>query len=106
MSLLLTTGSVLMCAHGGHATPVALATRVLVGGQAALAQPAPLLVAGCANPSPPAGTGPCVTAQFVSGTTRVRSSGLPLLVDSGPSICTPTGTPLTVVATQPRVRAQ
>jgi len=102
---LLTAGSVLVCAHGGHATPVALATRVLVGGEPALAL-APLLIAGCLNPPPPAGTGPCVTAQFVTGTTRVRSMGLPLLVDTGPSICVPTGTPLTVAATQPRVSAQ
>lgn len=105
MSFLLTAGSVLMCAHGGHATPTVLSPRVLVGGQPALAQ-APLVVAGCANPSPPAGTGPCVTAQFLIGSARVRSMGLSLLVASGPSICVPTGTPLTVAAVQPRVRAQ
>jgi len=105
MSLLLTADSVLMCAHGGHATPVVFANRVLVGGAPALAT-APLVVAGCANPPPPAGTGPCVTGQFLVGTTRVRSMGLSLLVDTGPSLCVPTGTPLTVVAAQPRVRAQ
>ena len=105
MSSLLTAGSVLMCAHGGQALPTVLAPRVLVGGQPALAQ-ATLVIAGCANPSPPVGTGPCVTAEFLIGTTRVRSGGLGLLVDSGPSICVPTGTPVTAVATQPRVRAQ
>ena len=105
MPAVLTLGSMLLCAHGGRASPTVVAARVLIGGQAALAA-GPLIVAGCANPPPPAGTGPCITAQFLMTTTRVRSAGLPLLIESTSSICVPTGTPLTVAALQTRVSAQ
>jgi hypothetical protein len=105
MPSVLAADSVLICAHGGRATPTVLSSRVLVGGQPALLQ-VPLLVAACANPPPPTGTGPCVTAQFLIGTARVRSMGLSLLVDSGPSVCVPTGTPLTVAFAQSRVQAR
>ena len=36
---------------------------------------------------------------------RVLSSGQPLLVQAGLTVCAPTGTPLLVIATQPRVSA-
>ena len=49
--------------------------------------------------------GPCVTAQWAVGTTRVTSSGQPLVVLSSQAICAPTGTPLLIVATQTRVTA-
>ena len=104
MAFVLTAGSLLVCAHGGHATPAVVAPRLQIGGQPALAQ-GPFFVAGCANPPPPAGTGPCVTAEFLIAATRVRSTGLALLTDAAPSLCTPTGTPLTVAALQARVRA-
>ena len=104
MASVLTIGSVVLCAHGGRATATGIAMRIRIEGQPALVQ-APLVVAGCANPPPPSGTGPCVTAQFVTAATRVRSMGLPLLTDWGPSICTPTGTPLSVAVVQPRVSA-
>ena len=105
MPAVLTIGSTLLCAHGGQAISMAPAARLRLAGQPALVQ-VPFLVAGCANPPPPTGTGPCVTAQFLTAATRVRSMGLPLLVDSGLSICVPTGTPLTAVALQARVSAQ
>jgi hypothetical protein len=44
-----------------------------------------------------------VTAQWVVGTTRVLSNGQPLVVQSSQAICAPTGTPLVIVVTQPRV---
>lgn len=105
MPAVLSLGSLLLCAHGGHATPTVVAPRVLIGGQAALAE-GPLIVAGCPNSPPPAGTGPCVTAQFLFTSTRVRSTGLRLLVESTASVCVPTGTPLTVAALQARVSVQ
>ena len=74
-------------------------------GQPTVLMTSPYVVAGCTLPPPSAANGPCVTAQWVSGTTRVTSSGQPLLVQSSQAVCTPTGTPLIIVATQIRVSA-
>jgi hypothetical protein len=65
----------------------------------------PYVVAGCTLPPPPAANGPCVTAQWITGTTRVTSNGQPLVVQSSQAICAPTGTPLIVAVTQTRVSA-
>ena len=64
---------------------------------------APYVVAGCALPPPPAANGPCVTAQWITGATRVTSNGQPLLLLDSQAICAPTGTPLVIVMTQTRV---
>ena len=56
-------------------------------------------------PPPPAGNGPCVTAQWLVGTMRVMSNGQPMVVQSSQAICVPTGTPLMIVMTQTRVSA-
>ena len=98
-------GAQVLCAHGGQAQPTVPNPRVLVSGQPTVLMTSPYVVAGCAFPLPPAANGPCVTAQWLSGTTRVLSNGQPLLVQSSQAICVPTGTPLLIVATQPRVSA-
>jgi hypothetical protein len=77
----------------------------MVGGQPTVALTGPYVVAGCALPPPPAANGPCVTAQWIVGTTRVTSNGQPLLVQSSQAICAPTGTPLIITVTQVRVTA-
>ncbi len=100
---LLHLGATVMCAHGGQAQPTAVQPRVLVSGQPVVTLAAPYVVAGCAFPPPPAGNGPCVTAQFVDGATRVLAEGLPVLLLDSQAICVPTGTPLIVAVTQPRV---
>ena len=102
---LLHVGATVMCAHGGQAQPTAPNPRVTVLGQPTVLMTAPYAVAGCAMPPPNAGNGPCVTAQWTTGTTRVTSTGQPLLVQSSTSICAPTGTPLVVTVTQTRVSA-
>jgi hypothetical protein len=102
---LLHVGATVLCAHGGQAQPTVPNPRVTVSGQPTVTQAAPYVVAGCALPPPPAANGPCVTAQWVTGTTRVTSNGQPLLVQSSQAICAPSGTPLIVVAMQPRVSA-
>jgi hypothetical protein len=76
--------------------------RVKVSGQPVVCQPAPHVVAGC--PFPPVSGGPCVTASWVTGATRVRAGGMPVLLQDSQAICAPTGTPLTVVMTQFRVK--
>lgn len=98
-------GAQVLCSHAGQATPTAPNPRVTVSGQATTLITAPYVVAGCTLPPPNAANGPCVTAQWTSGTTRVLSNGQPLVVQSSQAICTPTGTPLLIVATQARVTA-
>ena len=102
---LLHVGAQVLCSHAGHATPTAPNPRVTVSGQPTVLMTSPYVVAGCTLPPPTAANGPCVAAQWLSGTTRVTSNGQPLLVQSSQAFCTPTGTPLIIVATQPRVSA-
>ncbi len=102
---LLHVGAQVLCSHAGQATATVPNPRVTVSGQPTVLVSSPYMVAGCTLPPPTAANGPCVTAQWLSGTTRVTSNGQPLLVQSSQAVCTPTGTPLTVVATQTRVSA-
>ena len=99
---LLHVGATVMCAHGGQAQPTAPNPRVLVSGQPIVTQPAPYVIAGC--PFNVSGAPvPCVTAQWVSGATRVMSNGAPVLLLDSQAICTPNGTPLIITVTQTRV---
>lgn len=102
---LLHVGATVLCSHAGQAQPTVPNPRVMVSGQPTVTLAAPYVVAGCTLPPPPAANGPCVTAQWVTGTTRVLSNGQPLLVQSSQAICAPSGTPLIIVVTQPRVSA-
>jgi hypothetical protein len=103
--LLVHVGAQVMCSHGGQAQPSVPNPRVLVSGQPTVAMTSPYVVAGCAFPPPPNGNGPCVTGQWLTGTTRVLSNGQPLVVNAGSSICAPTGTPMIAAVTQLRVTA-
>ena len=99
---LLHLGATVRCSHAGQAQPTAVNPRVLVSGQPTVTIASPYVVAGCAMPSPSAGNGPCVTAQFVSAATRLTSNGQPLLLLDSEAICAPTGTPLLILSTQTR----
>jgi len=98
-------GAQVLCPHAGQAQPTVPNPRVMVSGQPTVTIAAPYVVAGCTLPPPPAANGPCITAQWISGATRVFSNGQPLVVQSSQAICAPTGTPLLIVATQTRVSA-
>jgi hypothetical protein len=98
-------GATVTCSHGGQAQPTVPNPRVAVMGQPTVTIAGPYVVAGCVLPPPPGANGPCVTAQWVSGSVRVTSNGQPLVVLSSQAICVPTGTPLLIVATQTRVTA-
>jgi hypothetical protein len=100
---LLHLGATVKCSHGGPAEPTAVQPRVLVSGQAVVTQAAPYTVAGCTLPPPPAANGPCLSAQFVTGATRVFAEGVPLLLFDSEALCVPTATPLIVGETQTRV---
>ena len=98
-------GATVLCSHGGQAQPTVPNPRVLVSGQPTVTLAAPYVVAGCALPPPPGANGPCITAQWLVGTTRVLSNGQPLIVQSSQAICAPTGTPLIIAVTQVRASA-
>jgi hypothetical protein len=100
---LLDFSATVMCAHGGQAQPTAVEPRVLLSGQPIVTLAAPYVVAGCAFPPPPAANGPCLTAQFVEGATRVFALGVPVLLLDSQAICAPTATPLVIAQTQVRV---
>ena len=102
---MLHVGATVMCSHGGQAQPTVPNPRVTVMGQPAVAMTGPYAVAGCAFPPPPNGNGPCVTAQWITGSVRVTSNGQPLLLLDSQAICAPTGTPLLITVTQTRVTA-
>lgn len=96
-------GATVLCSHGGQAVPTVPSPMVLVSGMPIATITAPYAVAGC--PFVPPATGPCVTGQWIVGTVRVLSQGQPIAIQSGVSICAPTGTPLLPVAAQTRVLA-
>ena len=98
-------GAQVMCSHAGQAQPTVPNPRITVSGQPTVAITSPYVVAGCTLPPPPTANGPCVTAQWLSGTTRILSNGQPLLVQSSQAICAPTGTPLIIAVTQTRATA-
>jgi hypothetical protein len=102
---LLHMGATVLCSHAGQAQPTVPNPRVMVNGMPTVTQSAPYVIAGCTLPPPTAANGPCVTAQWLSGTTRVLSNGQPLLVQSSQAVCAPSGTPLMIVMTQTRVSA-
>ena len=90
------------CPHAGQGKPMLVNARVKVMGQPIVLQSTPYAVAGCTLP--PLAGGPDVTALWVTGALRVRSSGIPLLLVDGRAQCVPTGSPLTVVPSQARVK--
>jgi hypothetical protein len=100
---LLHQGATVLCSHAGQAQPTVPNPRVRVSGQPIVTQPNPYVIAGCPF-VPPAGNGPCVTAQWITAATRVRAGGVPILLQDSQSICAPTGTPLNIILTQMRVR--
>ena len=99
---LLHQGATVICAHAGQAQPTVPNPRVKVMGQPVVTQPNPFVVSGCGltgTPNPP-----CATAQWVTAATRVRVGGLPVLLQDSQATCIPTGTPLTILVTQVRVK--
>ncbi|MEM6714575.1 MAG: hypothetical protein AAGD09_12705 [Cyanobacteria bacterium P01_F01_bin.56] len=100
---LLHVGATVLCSHGGQAQPTVPYPRVLVSGQPIVTQSAPYVVAGCPLPPPPGANGPCVSAQWTTGSTRVLANGVPVVLLSSQAVCAPTGTPLIPGVSQTRV---
>jgi uncharacterized Zn-binding protein involved in type VI secretion len=93
-------GATVTCGHKtGRAEPLAVNGRVTLGGRAAVLLAAPWRVSGCTQPPQTR----CVTAAWITGSTRVTSSGAPLVVQGGTAVCAPSPVALQVTAVQPRV---
>ncbi len=99
---LLHQGATVLCTHGGQAQPTTPVPRVLVSSMPIVTIAAPYVISGCPF-VPTGGNGPCVTGQWLVGATRVFANGQPVVLQSSTSICTPTGTPMLIAATQTRV---
>ena len=104
MPALLTMNSVVLCAHGGVCKPTVPAVRVRVAGSPAVAQGTPWIVSGCSLAA--TGGNGCATVSFQSASLRVKSNGMPLLLQTSAASGMPSGAPVNVIATQPRVNAQ
>lgn len=96
---LLHQGASVLCQHGGQAQPTAPNLRVRVNGQPVATQPMPHVVA-CGFSTP------CMTAQWITAATRVRAGGAPVLLQDSQAVCAPTGSSLSILVTQMRVRGQ
>lgn len=105
----LTTGSTVMCPHGGSATlTTANARAKAASGQALLANDVHT-VAGCAftiGPKP----SPCIRIQWSAGAVKLKAGGTQVLLESSVGTCyspesAPQGVAL-VVAPEPKVRGQ
>ena len=102
---LLHQSATVLCMHAGQAQATVPNPRVKVSGMMTVQQPNPWVVAGCPFVS---GTNPlpCVTAQWVTGALRVKSGGMPLLLQDSQAVCAPNGTGVNIIVTQLRVKAQ
>ena len=97
-------GALVLCKHPpGSANPDQTDTRVSVSGQQVMTVGRTYTVSGCAlngTNSPP-----CTTASWLTGAQRVFASGLAVAIDSGQSMCLPSGAPLDPKLFQKRVTA-
>ncbi len=100
---LIQVGATVTCSHSGQATPSSPNSRVTISGQPTVLLTSQWTIAGCPLVPPP--LPPCVSAQWVTGTTRATSVGQPLVVQSGQAVTVPNGTPLMPVVVQARVTA-
>lgn len=104
MASLATKANVVLCSHGGKASPTVPNMRVRAGGQPVVNQLLPYLVTGCpfATPAPM----PCLSVSWLTGTLRVRSMGQPLLLTSSKGIAAPNAVTASILPAQVRVRGR
>jgi hypothetical protein len=96
-------GATVICTHAGTAMPTSPFPRVTVSGQPVVTLTTQYVIAGCGLTW--TSTPPCVTGQWVVGAVRVAAGGVPVAIQTGSSITTPTGSPMLPLAVQPRVVA-
>jgi hypothetical protein len=102
---LIQQGATVMCAHGGQATPLIPNPAVTLQGMPSCVLAGAWIVAGCPG-IVASGILPCVSVQWLTGTTRVSSNGQPLLMQASTACSLSNGTPLLpALVTQTRVSA-
>ena len=86
----LTTGSTVLCLHGGSASLTTANTKVMVDNMPALLESDVHTVAGCPFQIP-IGTGtkpsPCIRIQWLAGATQLQVNGVGVLLQSSVGIC-------------------
>jgi hypothetical protein len=87
---ILTTGSTVLCTHGGSATLTTANTKVMSDNMPALLESDVHTVAGCPFQIP-IGTGtkpsPCIRIEWSAGTTQLQINGVAVLVQSSIGKC-------------------
>jgi hypothetical protein len=97
-------GATIACQHPpGLASPLQTDPRVTVSGQAVVTLSSQYTVDGCALSS--STTNFCKQASWLTGAQRVTASSGPVAIDSGSSLCTPSGGVLDPKVFQQRVTA-
>ena len=102
---LLHQGATVLCMHGGQAQATVPNPRVKVSSQQTVQQSNLWTVSACPF-STGGGPQPCITAQWTTAATRLKSGGQPLLLQDSQAVCAPNGTGVNIVTTQTRVKAQ
>ena len=95
-------GATVTCMHSGMAQPIAVNPRVKVSGQPIVTQTSSYVIAGCSLI--PSGGPFCANAQWVSAAARVKSNGVPVLLQDSQAVCQTTGTGVLIQTTQIRVK--
>lgn len=96
---ILTTGSTVLCPHGGTVTHVPGQVDMTVDGQPALLLTDMGLVAGCPFVVPGQGPSPCLSVRWLTGAALTRVRGVPVLLQTSTGLCmnaqqVPQGPPL------------
>jgi hypothetical protein len=106
---ILHAGATATCPHGGQLTIIPASPRVVVGANAGVLTDQGAIV-GCAFTLPNGKPQPCVTTRWIVGSLRVKSMGVPVLINPCSALCLsaeqiPGGPPI-IGASQTRVIAQ
>jgi hypothetical protein len=83
---ILTTGSTVMCPHGGQAMLTTTNTEMLIDGQPALLQNDLHAIAGCTF-SPGPVPSPCVSIRWMSAASQTLAGGEPVLLQNSVGLC-------------------
>ena len=99
----ITEGSIVQCPHQFPVAPQFTDIHVKVEGKAVVLEAKPYNMATCANTS----QSKCVSGTWTKGASRVTASGIPVAINTGISVVTPTpGGKFSVGLNQPSVRAE
>lgn len=94
-------GAIVNCSHTpGLATPQSSFSRVKVSEQEVVTLQDIYSIAAC-----PVSPSPCATGTWISGATRVKAGGFPVVIFGGELTCAPTASPMVPRVAQTRVRA-